>query len=139
MNTWPGTLAILGTSVFLSLAVLIPVAAQAFEMKAGVAKAVITPDKPLVITNGPVATGKLTDIHARALVLNDGEGRLVIITYDLNCLDRATAPLRKRVRDELGIDPARLILLATHNHNGPIQINPDNFGYGDWLVGRSIV
>ncbi len=59
-------------------------------MKAGVAKAVITPDKPLIITNGPVATGKLTEIYARALVLNDGEGRLVIITYDLNCLGSTT-------------------------------------------------
>jgi len=111
-------------------------AAHAVEMKAGVAKAVITPEEPLVITNGPVATGKLKDIYARALALNDGNGRLIIITYDLNCLDRATAPLRKRVRDELGIPPERLILLATHNHNGPIQINPNNFAYGDWLAGR---
>jgi hypothetical protein len=114
----------------------IPLLAGAVELKAGVARAVITPDEPLVITNGPVATGKLTDIYARALVLNDGNARLIILTYDLNCLDRATAPLRKRVRDELNIDPAHLILLATHNHNGPIQINPDNFAYGDWLAGR---
>src|SRR5690606_30613052 len=114
----------------------IPLLADAVELKAGVARAVITPDEPLVITNGPVATGKLTDIYARALVLNDGNARLIILTYDLNCLDRATAPLRKRVRDELNIDPAHLILLATHNHNGPIQINPDNFAYGDWLAGR---
>lgn len=120
----------------ISLVMLVALSAGAAEMKAGVAKAVITPDKPLIITNGPVATGKLTDIHARALVLNDGASRLVIVTYDLNCLDRATAPLRKRVRDELGIGPERLILLATHNHNGPIQINPDNFPYGDWLAGR---
>jgi len=120
----------------LGLMALFPITASAVDMKAGVAKAVITPDVPLVITNGPVATGKIADIYARALVLNDGKERLIILTYDLNCLDRATAPLRKRVRDELGIDPARLILLATHNHNGPIQINPDNFKYGDWLAGR---
>jgi hypothetical protein len=105
-------------------------------MKAGVAKAVITPKEPLVITNGPLVSETHKDIHARALVLNDGDSRLVIVTYDLNCLDRATSPLRVRVRDELGIDPSRLILLATHNHNGPIQINPDNFAYGDWLANR---
>ncbi len=125
-----------GTCVLLSAIAAYPVVAWASEMKAGVAKTVITPDEPLVITNGPVATGKLADLYARALVLNDGNGRLVIITYDLNCLDRATAPLRQRVRDELGIEPARLILLATHNHNGPIQINPDNFEYGDRLADR---
>jgi hypothetical protein len=61
------------------------------DMNAGVAKAVITPDVPLVITNGPVATGKIADLYARALVLNDGKERLAILTYDLNCLDRATA------------------------------------------------
>jgi hypothetical protein len=136
MNSWAREKAFLCISLLLSLTVLSPISAHAVEIKAGVAKAVITPDKPLVITNGPVATGKLTDIHARALVLNDGQGRLVIITYDLNCLDRATAPLRQRVHDELGIDPARLILLATHNHNGPIQITPGNFEYGDWLADR---
>lgn len=128
--------AFFGVTLLLSLAALQPTSAPALELKAGVARAVITPDKPLVITNGPVATGKLTDIYARALVLNDGNGRLVILTYDLNCLDRATATLRRRVRDELKIDPSRLILLATHNHNGPIQINPGNFAYGDWLAGR---
>ncbi|MBI2431628.1 MAG: hypothetical protein HYV26_02020 [Candidatus Hydrogenedentes bacterium] len=122
--------------VLLSLATLLPVSAWSIDMKAGVAKAVITPEEPLVITNGPVATGKLTDLYARALTLNDGQERLIILTYDLNCLDRATAPVRKRVRDELGIDPSKLILLATHNHNGPIQINPGNFKYGDWLADR---
>lgn len=127
---------VISACVLSAVVLLVPISAWAVEMKAGVAKAVITPDTPLVITNGPVATGKLTDLYARALVLNDGDGRFVIITYDLNCLDRATAPLRKRVRDELGIDPSRLILLATHNHNGPIQINPGNFEYGDWLAGR---
>lgn len=120
----------------IGLSVLFPASGMAVEVKAGVARAVITPEVPLIITNGPVATGKLTELYARALVLNDGQKRLVILTYDLNCLDRATAPLRKRVRDELGIGPAYLILLATHNHNGPIQINPSNFEYGDWLADR---
>jgi hypothetical protein len=105
-------------------------------MKAGVAQAVITNDKPLVMVNGRVSQGTLEDIHARALVLNDGASRLVIITYDLNCLDVATPILRKMVRDELKIDPSRLILLATHNHDAPIQINPDNFEYGRWLAKR---
>jgi len=118
------------------LLVGLPAPAVAAEMKAGVAKAIITNDKPLVMVNGRVSQGKLVDIYARALVLNDGAGRLVILTYDLNCLDVATPILRKMVRDELKIDPSRLILLATHNHNAPIQINPDNFEYGRWLAKR---
>lgn len=118
-----------------AILIFLSVAAGA-EMRAGVAKAVITNDEPLVMVNGRVSNGTLDDIYARALVLNDGDTRFVIVTYDLNCLDVATPYLRVRVRDELGIDPSRLVLLATHNHNAPIQINPDNFEYGCWLANR---
>ena len=110
--------------------------AGAFEMRAGVAKAVITNQEPLVMVNGNRSEGTVEDIHARALVLNDGTAPFVIITYDLNCLDVATPYLRQRARDELGIPIERLVLLATHNHNAPIQINPDNFEYGRWLADR---
>ena len=106
------------------------------EVKAGVAKAVITNDESRVMVNGQISEGTFRDIHARALVLNDEASRFIIITYDLNCLDVATPILRQRVQDELGIDPSRLILLATHNHNAPIQIIPDNFEYGKWLANR---
>ena len=46
--------------------------------------------------------------------------------------------LRSRLRNELGIEPEYLVLLATHNHNGPIQIVPDNFDYGRWLAGTLV-
>ena len=119
--------------VMLALSLLVsPLAAS--EMSVGVAKSLITNDTPRVMVNGRVSEGTLEDLYARVLVLNDGSQRLIIVTYDLNCLDVGTAVLRKRVRDELGIDPAQLILLATHNHNAPIQINPDNFDYGKWLA-----
>lgn len=105
-------------------------------MKAGVARTVITNNLPLVMTNGNLSDGKLNDLYARALVLNDGVKRLIFVTYDLNCLDVATPLLRKRVKYELGIEPAQLVLLATHNHSAPIQINPNNFDYGRWLTDR---
>jgi hypothetical protein len=91
------------------------------EMKAGVAKAVITNKTPGVMANGNTSNGTLHDIYARALVLNDGVKRMIFV---------------KRVRDELGIDPAQLVLLATHNHSATIQIDPANFEYGKWLADR---
>ncbi len=111
---------------------------EAVVMKAGVARAVITPDNytELVTVMGKKAVTKDHDIFARALVLNDGHTRLAIVTYDLNCLDVATPILRSRCRKELGIDPSRLVLLATHNHAAPIQIVPANFKYGRWLADR---
>src|SRR4051794_19111758 len=107
-------------------------------MKAGVAKAVITPEnyRELTTVMGTHATSKDHDLYARALVLNDGERRLAILTYDLNCLDVATPILRKKCRDELHIPPEQLILLGTHNHAAPIQIVPGNFKYGRWLADR---
>ncbi len=126
----------IGIPTFLAICALLmlglPVSAA--TMSAGTAKAVITNTDPLVMVNGNTSTGALSDLYTRVVVLNDGEGRLVFVANDLNCLDVATPILRKRVLDELGIDPARLIILATHNHNAPIQIVPDNFAYGRQLA-----
>ncbi len=111
-------------------------APTAQTMTAGVARGVITNAESLVMVNGRMSEGTKEDIHARVLVLNDGSKRLVFVTYDLNCLDVATPILRQRVNRDLGIPSSHLILLATHNHNAPIQINPDNFAYGRQLAGQ---
>jgi len=103
-------------------------------MKAGTAKRTITPDKDRVVVFGQMSRGTVKDIQARCLVLNDGKRRMVIVTYDLNCLDVATPILRERCEDELGIGTGYFVPLATHNHNAPIQIVPGNFDYGRWLA-----
>ena len=110
-------------------------------MKAGTAKAVITPDKPLKLTpcklpDGTMldTDGKTHDIHARVLVLNDGSSRLIFVTYDMNCLDVVTPILRERCRDELGIEASHLLLLATHNHQAPMPRWKENFPHQKWLA-----
>jgi len=112
--------------------------AAAVELKAGTAKGVITPADPKgrITVMGVKAKGVEHDIYVRVLVLDDGLHKLVLVTYDLNCLDVATPILRSRCLRELGIDPAYLLLLATHNHAAPIQIVPANFDYGRWLADR---
>jgi neutral ceramidase len=112
--------------------------AKSIVMKAGVAKAVITPEnwKELTTVMGTKPTHKDHDLFARALTLSDEHSRLVIVTYDLNCLDVATPILRKRCQAELKLPPSHLILLGTHNHAAPIQIVPANFAYGRWLADR---
>lgn len=94
------------TAMFLAIMFLIPNAPPALELKAGVAKATITPplDPPLIGVMGKPMTGVIHDIYARALTVYDGERRIAIVTYDLNCLDVATPILRERCRDELGIE-----------------------------------
>src|SRR5579864_2983062 len=123
---------------FLQFAAAAPVAAQvrASTLKAGTAKIDITPDRPRLCASGdkpdpPTAYARL---HSRVLTLHDGTRRIVFINYDLNCLDVATPILRERVERELGIPPSYLVPLATHNHQGPIQIAAENFDYGRELA-----
>ncbi|MCE5250364.1 hypothetical protein LLG96_09105 [bacterium] len=110
-------------------------------MKAGTAKAVITPEKPYPLTSGKLQTGEMRppegkthDLYARVLVLNDGTTRLVIVTYDMNSFDVATPILRERCRDKLGIDPSCLLLIATHNHQAPMPRWAENFPHQRWLA-----
>ncbi len=109
---------------------------NSYTLTAGVAKGIITPD----VTKEPIGVlgnrmEKVNrDIYARVLVLNDGSKRMVIVTYDLNCLDVATPILRERLKKELNIPVEYFIPLATHNHCAPIQIVPENFEYGRWLA-----
>jgi len=105
-------------------------------MRVGTAKVAVTPTQSHVCANGrkPDPPASYHPIHARCLSLFDGARRMVFVTYDFNCLDVATPILRERVERELGVPPAYLILLATHNHQAPIQIVPANFEYGRWLA-----
>ena len=123
--------------LFLIILLLLVFSKQVFSQKklsAGFAKAKITNTESLVMVNGRMSQGVKEDIYARALVMNDGNQRLILITYDLNCLDVGTPLLRERLQSEMGIPPEYVLLLATHNHSAPIQINTDNFDYGSWLA-----
>jgi len=129
-----------GTVPFLGSSGILPASAlsqtTSGKMTAGTAKVEVTPHEPHVCANGyrPDPPVIYHPVNARCLTLNDGQKRLVIVTYDFNCLDVATPILRERVERELGIAPAYLVLLATHNHQAPIQIVPDNFEYGRTLA-----
>jgi hypothetical protein len=93
--------------------------------KAGVARAVITPDKPMWMTgyasrNKP-AEGKLTDLHAKALVLEDASGkRVLLVTLDLCGIDRETSNhIRDRLASEQRLPREAVVLSCSHTHSGP--------------------
>jgi neutral ceramidase len=136
---------ILGIATVLSLtvALLIPANGMALEMKAGTAKGIVTPEKLLNLTAGKLdsgvmlpTTGKEHELYARVLTLFDGTNRLVIVTYDMNSLDVATPILRERCKKEMGLDPAFLILMCTHNHQAPMPRLIENFPHQRWLAER---
>ena len=131
--------------IFFFVIVLFALNVKAVEMKAGTAKAVVTPENPLqyALTTGKQSTGEMHlpdgiihDIFARVLVLNDGTKRLVIVTFDMNSFDLATPILRERCRDELGIDASCFIPIATHNHQAPMPRWAENFPHQRWVADR---
>lgn len=94
--------------------------------KAGVAKVAITPKQPMWMSGYAARTkpaeGKLTELWAKALVLEDARGkRGVLVTLDLVGIDRELA---KEICDDLAkkydLKREAIILAISHTHCGPV-------------------
>jgi hypothetical protein len=89
--------------------------------KAGVARRVVTPDPLLPVTRGP-GDGRqpeqlLMDLEVRALVLEQGETRIALLSMPFLGW---TSPLCNRVRSRIREVPETHILIsATHTHAAP--------------------
>lgn len=111
------------TALFLALAGSLAVAA---EYKAGIARVVITPESPIYMSGYANRThpseGKLHDLWAKALAIEDRKGgRVVIVTTDLIGLPRPIADeIATRVMKEQRLDRSRLVLNSSHTHTGPL-------------------
>jgi len=115
--------------VVLILAVRVCAAAGANEAampwKAGIATVVITPEQPMWMAgyaarNKP-SEGKVHDLHAKALALEDAEGaRLVLVTADLIGFPREFRDhMEKQAGQRYKLAPASLLLNPSHTHSGP--------------------
>jgi len=93
------------------------------EIRAGVARSVITPDgKPWLAGYFHERIGETVrdDLHCRALVLDDGECRICIVTLDLIAVNRQWADAaRLMIVERTGIPGDRILISATHTHTGP--------------------
>ncbi len=96
------------------------------DWKAGVAKVNVTPDKPMWMSgyggrNRP-AEGKLTDLWAKAIVLEAGDKqRAVLITLDLVGIDRGLSQsVCNSLKKEFGFDRKQIAICASHTHTGPV-------------------
>ncbi|MFP6619376.1 MAG: neutral/alkaline non-lysosomal ceramidase N-terminal domain-containing protein [Pirellulaceae bacterium] len=96
-----------------------PCAAGTF--RAGAATADITPAKGVLLDgpiskNGPV-TGVHDRLHARALVLDDGETRVGIVICDACMIGRDVFDqARKLISNKSTINPGSILMAATHTH-----------------------
>lgn len=95
------------------------------DWRAGVAKVNITPEEFMWMSgygdrNKP-ASGKLTDLWAKALVLQDGSGqRAVMVTLDLVGVDRELSQsVCGTLHERHGLRREQLALCCSHTHTGP--------------------
>lgn len=138
---------LLAALVLSTTALLSPLFAQpkAPVFRAGAATSNIT--LPLgarnggVIARGAPAKQIHDELHARALVLDDGSTRLAIVVCDLRMIDRGVVEQARAIACEATeIPPEHVLISATHTHAAPgiIGIHTDELGlwYRDFLVRR---
>ena len=97
---------------------------QALEWKAGIAKAVITPDTPVWLAgygSKREPTGKLHDLWVKTLALEDDKGhRAVLVTTDHMGIPKDMyESMCKKARDRFGLDRSQIMFTFSHNHCGP--------------------
>ena len=97
---------------------------SAFVWKAGVAKAVITPDKSVWLAGYGTRRspdGKLHDLWMKALALEDQNGkRAVLITSDFQGVPKEMSDLVfEQVKLKHGLDRSQIMFTFSHNHCGP--------------------
>jgi hypothetical protein len=66
------------------------------------------------------ASGVHDELYARAIVLDDGACRIVIVSFDLICLDSdIVQELRSGIASSVGAAPEAILLSCSHTHAGP--------------------
>lgn len=100
--------------------------AEAEGWKAGAAKANITPPSGMWMSGyasrDHAAEGKLHDLWAKALVLEDAQGnRGAIVTLDLVGIDRQLSEkVCQLLADKHGLTRDQVALCTSHTHTGPV-------------------
>lgn len=107
---------------------LVLLLALAQDFRAGFGEVDITPPpgSPRQGWNSKLTGDAVRDpIHARAAAFDVGGGPpVVFVQLDVAMILSADATaLRARIRKEHGVDPARVMVTATHNHTGPAMMN----------------
>ena len=94
--------------------------------QAGIGKIVITPPEPMCMSGyagrDKPAEGKLHDLWAKAIVLQDPAGhKVLLVSLDLIGIDRATAQgICTRLQRVHGLERAQIAIATSHTHTGPI-------------------
>ena len=111
--------------IILSLLVVALGVQAAPGMRAGVARVKITPPLPVWLTGYALRThpadSVLADIFAKALAIDDGRRRrVVIVTTDLIGLPRNVSDVAAaRIEKRFGLKRSQILFNSSHTHTGP--------------------
>lgn len=127
------------------------------DWQAGLAKAVITPDKPLWLAGyggrDRPSEGTLHDIWIKALALEDAEGhRCVLLTTDLCGMPKwMDEQVCAQLQESHGLERSQIRITNSHNHCAPAvrgdledyyswneQQKQDVYEYSDWLAAEIV-
>lgn len=133
------------TRLCLTLATLGLAEAAPPVFRAGAATSNITPAigaDPNIRTSRPPAAHVHDELHARCLVLDDGQARLALVVCDLRHISAEVAANAKRIIEKLtGIPPHCVMISATHTHtSGGVKLeereNEPYYDYSAFLTRR---
>lgn len=106
--------------ISLSLAFTSLCAAESPVFRAGAATSNITPPigaDPRIRTSRPPATHVHDELHARCLVLDDGQAKLALVVCDMRHISAEVAAGAKKIIEQMtGIPPQCVVISATHSH-----------------------
>src|SRR5436309_14048409 len=94
--------------------------------KVGAAKENITPDHYMWMSGYAArdkpAQGKMTELWAKALALEDSAGkRAILITLDVVGIDRAlSVSVCDKLQKKHGLDRSQIAINCSHTHSGPV-------------------
>ncbi|RPJ51148.1 MAG: hypothetical protein EHJ95_05840 [Methanobacteriota archaeon] len=95
-------------------------------LRAGAAKAVITPPIPATRWDGRPLNSVYRDLYVRVIFLSDGKTSLALALCDLLGISRAVVDrIRQSAAVGLGLPPEQIMLACTHAHS-----TPDTVGCG---------
>lgn len=107
--------------------IFVGASSQAADWKAGTARACITPETPMPMAGyasrgAKPAEGTLNDLWAKALVLEDAQGRrAALVTLDLIGLDRELSQaICNDIAREQNWTRDQIALCCSHTHCGPV-------------------
>lgn len=115
-------------------------------LHAGAARLDITPPIGTSLAGsltGRASLGVLDPLHTRALVLDNGDTRVALVTLDVIALGRADVdPARRAISEACGLPPENVLIAATHTHYAPGTVDlfetPREPAYVPWAMERTV-